>query len=213
MSGVGADHQWSEDANRVKHAAQVGVENAIPIFSGKIVELIPEAADAGIVDQNIETLEGAVDPGGRVFELMQFRDVAGNDFGLAASFHDGAGGFVQRGLGAAEQNRCSSHGGEFTGDSGADPASGSGDNGDLPGKRLCGVHSRCGLLAADYRIETSAVSAIRILAIKRRTKGMTLAFGKRGTYNPASREQGRSSKCFNRASPTSRGPCQEARHS
>ena len=37
---------------------------------------------------------------------------------------------------------------------------------------------------------TSSFSAIRILAIKRWANGNALAFGKRGTYNPASREKG-----------------------
>jgi hypothetical protein len=37
---------------------------------------------------------------------------------------------------------------------------------------------------------TSSFSAIRILTIKRWTNGNALAFGKRGTYNPASREKG-----------------------
>ena len=35
---------------------------------------------------------------------------------------------------------------------------------------------------------------------------MTLAFGKRGTYNPASRDEGQPWKCFNRATPSLPGP-------
>src|ERR1700730_14140152 len=37
---------------------------------------------------------------------------------------------------------------------------------------------------------TSAASAMRILAINRRAIGKSLAFGGRGTYNPANREEG-----------------------
>jgi hypothetical protein len=33
-------------------------------------------------------------------------------------------------------------------------------------------------------------SALRILTIKRSTNGKSLAFGRRGTYNPANREKG-----------------------
>ena len=81
-----------------------------------------------------------------------------------------------------QQNGSGSHGSEFSGDGGANAASGSGDNGDLPGKEAVRCpYVECDLLAADDRMETSAVSAIRILTIKGRTKGMTLAFGKK-TY-------------------------------
>ena len=35
---------------------------------------------------------------------------------------------------------------------------------------------------------------------------MALAFVERGTYNPASRDEGQPSKCFNRATPSLPGP-------
>src|SRR5579863_4524436 len=123
MSGISPDHQRREDADRIKRSAQVGIQDLIPLFSGKIVQLIAEASDSGVVDQNIETLESAVDPGGRVFKLMKFGDIAGNHLSFAARFQDRAGGLVQRGLGAAEQNGSGSHGSEFSGDGGANPAS------------------------------------------------------------------------------------------
>ena len=41
----------------------------------------------------------------------------------------------------------------------------------------------------------------------------SLAFGGRGTYNPANREKGSGAFVFEQVSPSSPGPCQEERHS
>ncbi len=47
---------------------------------------------------------------------------------------------VERGLGASAKHGGGSQSREFAGNGGADAASGSGDEGDLPGERGCGVH-------------------------------------------------------------------------
>ena len=49
-----------------------------------------ESADAGVVDENVDAPEGAVDACGGIFKLMQYSNVAGDDFGFASSFFDGA---------------------------------------------------------------------------------------------------------------------------
>jgi hypothetical protein len=58
------------------------------------------------------------------------------------------------------------------------------------------------------RSGTSAASAKRILATNRRTIGKSLAFGGRGTYNPASREKGWK-LAFESVTPSSRCPARK----
>ncbi len=61
---------------------------------------------------------------------------------------------------------------------------------------------------------TSTFSALRILTIKGRTNGNSLAFGRRGTYNPASREKGQPPHRSNRVSPFTPGaPARKPGHS
>src|SRR5580704_10278989 len=52
-----------------------------------------------------------------------------------------------------------------------------------------------------------------ILTIKGRVIGKSLAFGNRGTYNPANREKGSGGFAFHSVTPCPPGPCPEARHS
>jgi hypothetical protein len=90
-----------------------------------------EAGDSGVVYQNIDAAERAIDASSGVFELMQERDVAGDDFGFAAGVEDGAGGGVEGGLGASAEDGGGAEMGEHAGDGCADAAAGSGDDGDL----------------------------------------------------------------------------------
>ena len=52
---------------------------------------------------------------------------------------------------------------------------------------------------------TSSASALRILTIKRSVNGKALAFGRRGTYNPASREKGSAAPSLQPGHPESPG--------
>ena len=99
-----------------------------------------EAADAGVIDENVDAPERAIDAGGGVLHLMELGDVAGNHFGFASGGDDGTGRLIEGGMGASAKNRSSAQGGKAAGDGGADSAPGSGNHCDLPDKRLPGVH-------------------------------------------------------------------------
>src|SRR5580692_481481 len=131
MSRVVADHERGEDADGVVDAAQVGVEDLLPVVGEQCVQRVFKAADSGVVDQDVETSEGAFDAGGGVFELMKNGDVAGDDFGFAAFVEDGSGGVVESGVGASAEDCGRAEMSEFAGDGGADAASSAGNQCDL----------------------------------------------------------------------------------
>ena len=60
------------------------------------MERASRAADAGVVDQNVETVKGAFDAFAERFGGMQIGDVAFDYGTLAAAVQDGGSGFVQR---------------------------------------------------------------------------------------------------------------------
>src|SRR6266446_2993239 len=60
-AGFGFDHEWREAADAVIHAAQVRVHHGVPIVWRKLMERAVRAADAGVVDENVDAVEGALD--------------------------------------------------------------------------------------------------------------------------------------------------------
>ena len=104
VSGAGANHQRSESADGKINAAQIRIENALPVFRRKFMQQFGESADASIVDQDVKASESAIDASSGVFELVQQGDVAGNDLGFASGRKDGARSGVKRGLGASAKH-------------------------------------------------------------------------------------------------------------
>ena len=64
MSGASANHEGSEGANAEVDTAQVGVQNLVPGVGGQLVEWAFEAANAGVVDEDVEAAESPFDVGG-----------------------------------------------------------------------------------------------------------------------------------------------------
>ena len=56
---------------RERRAAQIGVEDFFPIVGNHGVQRVFKTSDSGVVDQNVETTEGAFDARGGVLELME----------------------------------------------------------------------------------------------------------------------------------------------
>jgi len=131
VSGIGPNHERGESPDGVIDAAQVGVEDAIPVVGQENMQRLLEAADAGVVDQDVEAAECAVHAGGDVFELVQDGDVAGDYFGFSAGVENGHGGSVEGGLGAAAEHSGGAELGQLTGDGGANTAACPGDDSDL----------------------------------------------------------------------------------
>src|SRR5208282_4276425 len=56
VSVTSLDHERREAADAVVHAAQVRVQDAVPIVGRELMERPSHAADAGIVDENVDAV-------------------------------------------------------------------------------------------------------------------------------------------------------------
>ena len=173
-----------------------------------------ETGNTCIVDQYVEAAERTVDPGAGIFDLMEHGDITGDDFRLSPVVENRLGRRVQSGLRAPAQNRGSAEGRQLPSYGSADAAACSRDDCNLSGKGLLGVHMKMTLLGVELEAnsewEHPSRYAMRILAIKGCVNGKSLAFGKRGTYNPANRENGYVASSLQPGYPSlSRGPARK----
>src|ERR1035438_5187776 len=84
----------------VIHAAQIGVENEVPVIGGKLLNWPWWPHDAGIVDENVETAEGAFDSLRERFDRAQVRNVTFDDGALMACILNSRGGSFELPVGA-----------------------------------------------------------------------------------------------------------------
>src|SRR5438477_2938851 len=131
VSRACTDHQGRERADGEVDAAKVRVQDAVPFLGRQVMKERIEAADSGVVDENVDACKSALHPSGGVLDLVQNGDVAGNNLGLSSSFCDGERGLVQSGLSASTEYGGSTQSGELAGNGGANAASGPGNDSDL----------------------------------------------------------------------------------
>ena len=136
VSALGADHERSEAANHVVDAAQIGVHGAIPGLGREFVERQLRFHDAGVVDEDIEAVKGALDAVGEGCDRGEIGDIALDDGALMAVVLNGGGGGFESGAGTAAEDGAGSEFGQLAGDGCADAAACAGDDCDLPRDRL-----------------------------------------------------------------------------
>src|SRR5262249_48612453 len=90
---------------------------------------------------SMSTRPNVLSTGGSVFELMEHGDVTGNDLCLAAGVNNGLSGLVERRLSTSEQYGSCAEGGQLAGNRRTNAAPSTGDDGDLSGEGLSGVHT------------------------------------------------------------------------
>src|SRR6202035_3117182 len=90
-----------------------------------------EAANAGVVDENIKSAQGLLDVGGCGFDGAQVCNIAFEWLGSAPGFRNGVGGGLQMLLGAPAKDRRGPHGCNFGGNGSADAAASPGNDGNL----------------------------------------------------------------------------------
>src|SRR5579859_5814857 len=95
VSAARLDHQRRKAADAEVNAAQVRVEDEVPVLRRELMQRTRRAADAGVVDQNVDTLEDALDALGHRFHRTQIGDVALNGRSLVARVFDGQGRLFQ----------------------------------------------------------------------------------------------------------------------
>src|SRR5579864_8737111 len=71
VSVIVANHDGREATDRIVDATKVRVQDVVPLLGRQIVQSVVEAADSGVVHQDVQAMERAVDAGGGVLELMQ----------------------------------------------------------------------------------------------------------------------------------------------
>src|ERR1700685_1470382 len=98
------------------------------------MEWASEAADAGVVDQNVEAAESLVDVCGERLDGAEMHHIADDGFGLTASFDDRVGSGFEWTAGAPGKHDGCAHAGDFGGDRGSDAAPGSRDECDPAGQ-------------------------------------------------------------------------------
>jgi hypothetical protein len=144
----GIDHEGREAADAVVDATQIGIEHTLPILGRKLMERAGRESDSGIVDQDVDAVEGAIDEPGESFDGMEIGNVAfdhGSSWGARGAVStcsilsvNGSGGLFESGAGASAEDSVGAELREFDGDGLANASSGAGDDSDLPAQRQVG---------------------------------------------------------------------------
>src|SRR6202035_6178915 len=152
-----------------------------------------EAANAGVIDENIKSAESLLDVGGCGFDGAQVCNIAFECLGSAPGFRNGVGGGLQMLLGAPAKDRRSPHGCNFSGNGSANAAAGPGNDGNLASQNgiialFRGFHVILRLYLLCWPC-TTGTALTHILTRRGGSAGQSaLALVELHTYNPAHRK-------------------------
>ena len=133
MALAAQDHAGDDGAGDVEKTLDVGVEHFFPVFGVVLVEPGEAAAQAGVVDEDVDfgPLLGEVDEGfldgGGVADV----EAEGEDVGIAGERGELAGEIGEEVDAAGAEQQARTLGGEGQGGGAADAGGGTGDEDDL----------------------------------------------------------------------------------
>ena len=157
-----------------------------------------ESADPRIVNQDIHSAERRLDALRSSLHRLETGYIAWNDLGLATGIHDGFGGRIERRTGASAEHSCGAQICERACDGGANPPACARNDCYLPNKKMSfivgeRIHERPPLVDAAEPWRGAPCHPPQVASasytMAGRETGKLLAFGRRGTYNPANRER------------------------
>lgn len=117
-------------------AAQIDVENAVPLVEFYLSDRRRFVLDAGVVKGHVEPAKCLDSARDRRLDLLRFRYVAGDDHHFATRVPDCSSGVVQRVLSTIKDDDASAFGGERSGGSAPYAAGRAGDEGNLTGEAM-----------------------------------------------------------------------------
>ena len=120
------------------------------------MQRVAEAADAGVIDENVEPAERALDPRRRILHLMKNGHIARNHFGLAAGFDDGAGSLLECGLGSPQRTAVAPRPASLRAMAAPMPRPAPVTTATCPARGVCGVHIKWNLLVRRRGGKTSS---------------------------------------------------------
>ncbi len=103
----------------------------VPGVGRKILKRALRTPDSGVVDEDVEPMEGALNMLRQRFHRAQIGDIAFDDGALVAAVLNGRCGMFECGARASAENGVRTQRGELAGDGRANAATGAGDDRDL----------------------------------------------------------------------------------